>query len=108
MLLFGITYALICIHFGVGIPCPFRTLTGWMCPGCGVSRLCLCLLRLDLAGAWAANPVILLLLPFGMVLAVRLGVRYVKNGSQRLTKAESALVYTACAVLLVYGVVRNL
>ena len=106
--LLGGAYALICTHFGVGIPCLFRKLTGFLCPGCGVSRLCLCLLRLDFAGAWAANPALFSLLPFVAVLAVRLAVRYVKSVSRKLTKAENILTYTACAILLVFGVVRNL
>ena len=104
----GGAYALICTRFGVGIPCPFRKLTGFLCPGCGVSRLCLCLLRLDFAGAWAAHPVIFSLLPFAAVLAVRFAMRYVQSGCRRLTKTETVLTYAACAVLLVYGVVRNL
>ena len=106
--LLGGVYALICFHFGVGLPCPFYLFTGLQCPGCGVSRLCLSLLRLDFAGAWAANPVILLLLPFGVLLAVRLAVRYVRNGTRRLTKAETVLVYAACVCLLIFGVLRNL
>ena len=106
--LLGGVYALICFHFGVGLPCPFYLFTGLQCPGCGVSRLCLSLLRLDFAGAWAANPAILLLLPFGVLLAVRLAVRYVRNGTRRLTKAETVLVYAACICLLIFGVLRNL
>ncbi|MGN1306887.1 MAG: DUF2752 domain-containing protein [Faecousia sp.] len=106
--LLGSAYALICTHFGVNIPCPFRKLTGFLCPGCGVSRLCLCLLHLDFAGAWAANPVIFSLLPLAAVLALRFSIRYVKSGCRRLTKTETVLTYAACAVLLVYGVVRNL
>ncbi len=40
---------------GIGIPCLFRKLTGWLCPGCGNSRAVLALLRLDLAGALRCN-----------------------------------------------------
>lgn len=77
-------------------------------PGCGVTRMCLCLLRLDIVGAREANPVLLVLLPFGLLLALRLAVRYVKSGGWRLTKAENIGVWTACAVLLIFGVVRNI
>ena len=48
---------------GRGLYCPFWKFTGLLCPGCGVTRMCLALLRLDLAGAWRANPALLLALP---------------------------------------------
>ena len=105
---FGGAYALFCFHFGYGVPCLFNLATGLKCPGCGVTRMCLCLLRLDIAGAWEANPVLLVLLPFGLLLALRLAVRYVKSGSRRLTKAENVGVCAACVVLLIFGVVRNI
>ncbi|MBA3019780.1 DUF2752 domain-containing protein [Propionicimonas sp.] len=41
---------------GVGLPCPWRALTGTLCPFCGSTTMGVHLLDLDLAGAWAANP----------------------------------------------------
>lgn len=108
ILLAGVLYGLICSWLGVGIPCLFYKLTGFQCPGCGVSRMCLSLLRLDFAGAWRYNSAILLLLPLGIGLAIRVGVRYVKSGSRVLTKEENAVVWFMAAVLLVFGVARNL
>ena len=49
---------------GHGIPCLFRVLTGWQCPGCGITTMLVCLSRGDLFGAFAANPFLLLTLPF--------------------------------------------
>ena len=40
------------------IPCVFRKFLGIPCPGCGMTRALLCLLRLDLAGAARHNAVI--------------------------------------------------
>ncbi len=45
---------------GLGVPCPFRTVTGWLCPFCGGTRAGAALLTGDLAGAWAANPLLLI------------------------------------------------
>lgn len=36
---------------GVFLPCPFRTLTGWWCPGCGLTRASHHLFRGDLVQA---------------------------------------------------------
>ncbi len=41
---------------GIGLPCPWRALTGTLCPFCGSTTMGVHLLHLDLAGAWAANP----------------------------------------------------
>jgi len=41
---------------GVGIPCPWRWLTGTLCPFCGGTHVGMALLRGDLGAAWAANP----------------------------------------------------
>ena len=40
---------------GLGIPCPWRALTGTLCPFCGGTHVGMALLRGDLADAWAAN-----------------------------------------------------
>ncbi len=40
--------------------CGFRWLTGFYCPGCGSGHAAQALLRLDLLGAWRANPLALL------------------------------------------------
>ncbi len=38
--------------------CPFKAATGLPCPGCGMTHAFLALGRLDLAGAFAANPLV--------------------------------------------------
>lgn len=40
----------------VGIGCPIKFITGISCPGCGMSRACLALLRLDFASAFYYHP----------------------------------------------------
>lgn len=55
---------------GLGLPCPFRMVTGWDCPLCGGTRLGGALLRGDLVAAFLYNPVVLL----GLVVLSVLGV----------------------------------
>ncbi|MFG6353225.1 MAG: DUF2752 domain-containing protein [Oscillospiraceae bacterium] len=104
----GLAYALWVRATGLALPCPFRAVTGLLCPGCGVTRLCLALLRGDWAGAWRANPALLPMLPILAALAVRLSVRYVREGSAVLTRRENALVWVLAALLAAWGILRNL
>ena len=81
LLALGFGYVWVIRLLGRGLYCPFYMATGLLCPGCGVSRMCLALLRGDWAGAWRANPFLVILLP---ILAVLLGlraVRYVRMGA---------------------------
>lgn len=104
----GIVYALWVERTGLAVPCVFRALTHLLCPGCGVTRLCLALLQGDLAGAWQANPALLVMLPVLAVLAIRLSLRYVREGAALPCGWEKPLVWVLLALLLVWGAVRNL
>lgn len=103
----GLGYALWVRLTGLAVPCLFRAVTGLLCPGCGVTRLCLALLRGDPGAAWEANPVLLLLLPALAVLAVRLAVRYVREGRTTGPSWENALMWAMAGLLAAWGVVRN-
>lgn len=106
LLALGLAYAAFASATGLLIPCPFRTVTGWKCPGCGVSHLCLALLRLDFAAAWAANPGLFCALP---VLVVLLGTevrRYVSGAAA--FRWEGPLAWGLVIWLILWGIVRNL
>ena len=49
---------------GIGIPCIFRKITGWYCPGCGITTLILCISEQDFVGAFRANPFLFVTSPF--------------------------------------------
>ena len=93
---------------GLGIPCFFHLITGLKCPGCGVTRMLMSLLRLDLSAAFSYNAVLLCLLPLLLSLGLFSLIRYIRTGSRFMTRAENALVLAMAAVLVVWGVVRNL
>ena len=51
--------------------CPFRTLTGFTCPGCGSTRGLHRLLHGDVIGAFEFNPLMVVALPFLLYALVR-------------------------------------
>lgn len=95
----GLLYGYVLIPLGFCVPCVFRLVTGWKCPGCGITGLCLDLLHgrfspwynwgLVLAAPWGA----------ALLLAERLGWR---PGLVR------RLIWVLLAALLGWGVVRNI
>lgn len=107
LLLLGFGYALWGSITGLWLPCPFHVLTGLECPGCGVTRMCLALLRLDLAGAWQANPGLLLLSPLILGLVVWQVADYVRTGSRRPKAAQQILGWVLVVLVVGYGVLRN-
>ncbi len=107
LLLLGLVYALFASRFG-GIPCVFRLVTGRKCPGCGVTHMCLALLRGDLRGAFRENAALLCLFPLLAGLLIHQSVRYVRYGSLRLLPWEEKLAWGMTVVLLLFGIGRNL
>lgn len=65
ILALGFCYFLFVTLTGVSVPCPVRTATHGhiLCPGCGISRMCLSIARFDLKKAFYWNPVIFCLSP---------------------------------------------
>ena len=107
ILALGLGYALWVRFTGLAVPCPFFAVTGRLCPGCGVTRMCLALLCWDWAAAWVANPVLLMMLPVLAILGVRMAVRYVREGSTAGPKWESALLWGMIVLLVIWGAERN-
>lgn len=104
----GLGYAFFSSVFHWGIPCPIHAVTGLYCPGCGVSRMCLALLRLDVAEAASWNIGVMAALPFAAVVFVYQAVRYVKTGDARMRRWQDVLIWVMIGWLLVFTVLRNL
>lgn len=106
----GIALAYVCIIrvFGRGLYCPFWMLTGRYCPGCGVSRMFLRLLRLDFAGAFRANRLLFITLPLILGLLAARAVRYVRTGERGTPRWEERTWLALAGLFVLYGVARNL
>lgn len=104
----GMAYTVLILVIGRGLDCPFWKLTGLLCPGCGVTRMCLALLRLDVAAAWRANAALLLALPVLLLLAARMAVLYVRTGQKLPSRGEERVFWALLIYFLAWGVLRNL
>lgn len=63
VLMLGMAYFLITQLTPFRIPCLFQKITGFACPGCGISHFCIRLLHLDIPGAARENLAIAVLAP---------------------------------------------
>ena len=102
---------------GVGLPCPFRAVTGWECPLCGGTRMGDALLHGDLGAAFTFNPLALA----GLVIIGLLGVLWLVEaaggpalrlprpvaGRLRQVRANQWLL-VVLAVAVIYTLARNL
>ena len=57
-------YLVLGLFFGFYIPCPFRTLTGFKCPGCGLSHAAQDIIRLDFEKMMRDNALSVLIFPY--------------------------------------------
>lgn len=103
----GAGYALLS-RLGISVPCVFHKITGLYCPGCGISRMCLSLLRFDIAAAFHYNAAALIALPFFVFLAAVAICRYIKTGTVNFTGVPKMLVWMLLAFFLLFGALRNL
>ena len=103
----GLAYACFVSITGWGIPCLFHTLTGLYCPGCGITRMFLALLRLDFLTAARHNLFVLCLLPAGAVLLVCKTRQYVKTGRTDMGLAEKVGYIVVFALCIVFTLLRN-
>jgi hypothetical protein len=89
-------------------PCPFLSLTGFYCPGCGTLRA---LHQLTLGHPVAAldlNPLMVLLLPFVAYFLASHAMLAVTGRPLRKFFVRPALIWTLLGIILVYWLLRNL
>lgn len=102
----GLIYLLIVERLGRGIPCLFFEITGFRCPGCGLTRMFRALAHLDLARAFRCNAAAMVILP--LLGLQKLAESRTPPPSERLQGFFRRLDIALLVLLLAFGAVRNL
>ena len=105
----GISYYIFIRITGLVIPCFVRLITKGklLCPGCGVTNLCLNIIKGDFYKAFWSNPCIFVL---GIMWAVIIGIKLIfqpeclKNDSRLF----NFFTYFSLIALIVFSIVRNI
>lgn len=104
----GGTLAIFLSATGTYLPCLFRKATGYLCPGCGATRMFLAVFRLDFVSAFKYNALLLISLPFIFYMLFEMGKNYVKNGSCIVSKGIERLAVVLIICFVIFGIVRNI
>lgn len=95
-------------HFWIP-QCPFRLLTGWSCPACGVQRALHALLNGRFAEALSYNYLFIFSIPYVTVLIVAEGLKLLGRGERFIRAVNHPVLARVYVVLfVVWGVVRNI
>lgn len=93
---------------GAFLPCPFRTLTGLWCPGCGLTRATHHLFRGDLAQAMRFNAFVVLILAGLSLIWLVWALQVAGRPVRRASRVPSWVYAAAITALMAFAVVRNL
>lgn len=105
IILILIIYLAISNLIKIYIPCPIKELTGFYCPGCGITRMFFSILCLDFYQAFRYNP----LLFIAIIPSIFLYIDYLNNKEKSIyKKIPQKFWYFLIIILLIYGVLRNI
>ena len=93
---------------GIYIPCVFRKITHWYCPGCGITRMFAAILAGDFYQAMRYNPLLFILLPVALLYLVDSLISRMRGRKSLLTRTPGWIWILMIAILIGYGVMRNL
>lgn len=102
----GIVYYL--STFFISIKCPVRRMTGFYCPGCGVTRMFQNMIKLDFYTAFRSNCGVFVLLPFLLLFFAMRAYGYIKTGVPLYNKPMKIMITAMIVFLLIFAVLRNI
>lgn len=113
LILIGICFILIIYLIfsnitGFAIPCIFNYLTGFLCPGCGSTRMLKALLSGDIIKAFYYNQFLFLSLPIFLVLLINVFYSNIKNIKPWIFKIPNYIYIIYAALAIIFGIVRNI
>ncbi len=96
--------------FNLGIPCIFYKITGYKCPGCGITRAIFSLLKGNIKNAIYYNKLLFIAGPFIIIYIIYKSYIYIYDRKES-KKAKIIIKYTTYFLLLIsilYSILRNI
>ena len=108
LVLIFIIYFILVFKFNIYIPCLFHKITNLYCPGCGVTRMIVSLLKGNLYKAFRYNMLIFILTPFLMFFIFDYIISRKKQRDALYEKIPNSIWYILIIVLVIFGIIRNI
>ena len=117
ILILGLCYAFIIESTGFSVPCIFKKFTGFKCPGCGLTLICMCILNYIFHGfnieflriAFKANPFLFCISPFVSYFVLKYLIVWLKTGEGfKETVFDKILICILLLVSLFWTIYRNI
>ena len=108
IVLLGLAYALFIQCTGLGIPCVFRLVTGYRCPGCGMTHAAMALIHGQPKIAFRENPLSLSVAPLLLLYGAYRAEVYIRTARTDFRKWEIVFLGVLWVVVLLFWLLRNL
>ncbi len=107
LILYG--YYFLNLYYNFSIPCLFREVTGYYCPGCGITRCLFSIINGNFYQAFCYNRLVFISLPFLGFYVVYSIYLYVFNKNDKIICRVPKVVWNLLLVVVIlFGVVRNI
>ena len=106
--LLGFAYYVFIKLTGLRLPCVTYELFHFLCPGCGITRMCIALIEGDIILAFRQNAFVLCLLPFLAVWGIYKAYKYVCNKEPGLFLWEKIVFIIVFLIAVTFSILRNL
>ncbi len=103
-----IAYLILGKIFNIYLRCPIYETFHVYCPGCGLTRMLLSILKLNFYQAFRYNPLVFIMLPFSLFLLIEKLYSEYKNKKSLYSKIPNYVWYIILVILIAYGILRNI
>lgn len=104
-----VAYYIISSKTGFYIPCIFNKITGYKCPGCGITHVLFDLINFKFKEAFMENPLVFIYLPFIVMYFLYQTYLYITDKKDEiLVKIPDIFKISILVITILYGIVRNI
>ncbi len=108
LVIITLIYLVLSQFFNIYIPCIFNEITGLYCPGCGVTRMLISMIKLDFYQAFRYNQLLFIFSPFILFLIINYIYCTFKKKESIYKKIPEKVWYILLTITIIYWILRNI